>query len=380
MRESIRLGRIAGIRVGMNWSVLFIVALIWVGLSGARFPIEYPDESTITYVLAGAVAAIVFIVSLLAHELGHALLARRNGVEVEGITLWLLGGVARLKGQPRTPAAELRISGVGPLVSLVLGGFFSLLAFAMAQYGTDGIIIGLLAWLAIMNIALAIFNVIPAAPLDGGRILRALLWMRSGDQTKAAITASRVGKVFGFALMGFALLAFVATPRLDALWFGLIGWFIVTAAGSEERYARVTRALENVRVAQVMNPQPMWVPAGASVSDVLYYVSRSGRSAFPVVDSQGRVTGLLTFNRLTQVNPAESASLPVDLIACPRDQLATAEPGTPLVELLSRPPDCSEGHVVVLNDGRLVGIVSPSDIARTLQHPEFYQASGQTNV
>jgi len=194
MEETFRRGRIAGIRVGINWSVLVIFALIAYGLAGQYLPRVYPREGVAAYVVAGVTAAVVFVASLLAHEIAHALVAWRNGVSVEGITLWLFGGVARLSGEAPSPGAEVRIAGVGPLVSLVLGLGFGAAAAIAAAAGVSGLALAALEWLGGVNIALAVFNVVPAAPLDGGRLLRAVVWWRTGDRRKATAVASRAGR------------------------------------------------------------------------------------------------------------------------------------------------------------------------------------------
>jgi Zn-dependent protease len=176
MGQTFSLGRISGIRIGVNWSVLLIVALLAYGLAVGEFPAAAPRHPVAEYVAAALVTAVAYIGSLLAHELAHSLVARRNGLEVEGITLWLLGGVSRLQGEVADPGAEIRVAGVGPLVSLVLGGALGLLAWLLHAAGVGGVVVAALAWLGGINILLAVFNVIPAAPLDGGRLLRAVLW------------------------------------------------------------------------------------------------------------------------------------------------------------------------------------------------------------
>jgi Zn-dependent protease len=175
MGQSFSLGRISGIRIGVNWSVLIIVALLAYGLAAGQFPAEVPRRPEAEYVVAAIVTAVAYMGSLLAHELAHSLVARRNGVQVEGITLWLLGGVSRLQGEIPDPGAEVRVAGVGPLTSLVLGGVFTLVAWLLHASGVGGVVVAALAWLGGINILLAVFNVIPAAPLDGGRLLQAVL-------------------------------------------------------------------------------------------------------------------------------------------------------------------------------------------------------------
>jgi Zn-dependent protease len=186
MNETLRLGTIAGVRLGVNWSVLVIVWLLLVGLSAVRFPLLYPGHTGLTYAIAGLAAAVAFLLSLLAPELAHAVVARHHGIVVEGITLWMLGGVAKLEGEARDPAADLRIAGVGPLVSLVLGLGFGVIALFAGGVGGEGLALGVLSWLSVVNVMVAVFNLGPAAPLDGGRILRSLLWRRHGSRWTAS--------------------------------------------------------------------------------------------------------------------------------------------------------------------------------------------------
>ncbi|TDB97914.1 site-2 protease family protein, partial [Micromonospora fluostatini] len=197
MRASFRIGRVAGVPVGVNWSVLVIFALIAWALSASQFPQVYPGRPGWAYLLAGLSAAVVFFLGLLAHEVSHAVVAKRNGLAVEGITLWLFGGVAELRGEAKDPGAELRIAGVGPLVSLLLGLFFGGIALAVAVTGERGLLLGALSWLAGINVLLAVFNILPAAPLDGGRLLRAAVWKATGDRTKGSVVAARAGWVLG---------------------------------------------------------------------------------------------------------------------------------------------------------------------------------------
>lgn len=212
MRASFRLGRIAGVPVGVNWSVLVIFVLIAWALSASLFPRSYPGHSTFAYVVAGLAAAVVFFLGLLAHEVAHAVIAKRNGIEVDSITLWLFGGVSELKGEAKDPGAELRIAGIGPLVSLVIGVFFGVIAALVALAGGRGLLVGALSWLAGINVLLAIFNVLPAAPLDGGRLLHAVVWRATGDRTKASIVAARAGWGLGIILIVIGIWRFFTAP------------------------------------------------------------------------------------------------------------------------------------------------------------------------
>ncbi len=371
MNETLRLGTIAGVRIGVNWSVLVIFGLLLFGLAFGQFPALYPDHPTATYVVAGAIAAVVFFLSLLAHEVSHAVVARREGVEVEGITLWLFGGVAKLKGEAPTPAADLRIAGVGPLVSLLLGIGFGGLAFLAGQWGVEELAVAALTWLAFINVVLAVFNLFPAAPLDGGRILRGILWWRTGDRVKAAVTAARAGRGFGFLLIMGGIALVLLLPGIGGLWLALIGWFISSAAGAEEQHARVQGTLGDVRVSDVMTREPLTVPGALTVAQLLDdYVLQHRHSAYPVVDSWGRAQGLVTLASIRGVSPEERASATLEQVAYPMQQLPVAGPSERLVDVL---PRLSPEHrrILVLQDGQLVGLVTTTDITRALELAEF---------
>jgi Zn-dependent protease/predicted transcriptional regulator len=323
----------------------------------------------------------VFFISLLAHELAHAIVARRNGIEVEGITLWLFGGVARLLGEARDPGADLRVAGVGPLVSLILGAAFYLLAFVSAGLGLEGLPLGVLTWLGIINVVLAVFNLVPAAPLDGGRILRALLWRRRGDRMSAAISASRAGRVFGFVLVGLGLLEIIFVPGFAGLWFVLIGWFIVTAAGAEEQFARVQGALRGVKVGDVMTRDPVAVPPTLSVAELLDdYIWRNRFSSFPNVDPEGHPRGLVTLNGLKSVPTERRQDVTVTEVASPIDDVTKAEPDQPLLALVLRMRDGADGRALVIEDDRVVGIVSPRDVSRMLELAELRSGADHSHL
>lgn len=366
--ETFTLGRIAGIRVGVNASVLVIVLVIAGGLALGRFPLVLPGRSTAAYVVAGLIAAVTFLASLLAHELAHAIVARRNGIEVEGITLWLLGGVARLKGGAGSPGVEFRIAGVGPLTSLVLGVAFGACAVVARLLDADGLPVAVLEYLAVINVVLAVFNLIPAAPLDGGRLLRALLWRVRGDAWSSAVTAARAGRFFGFALIALGILQLVTGRGLGGLWLALIGLFVVNAATAEEQHAHVSGRLGGLAVGHVMSTPAMTADPDQTVERFLHDVALVQRfSTYPLVDRAGAITGLVTLNRLRSVPLAARATTRLREVACSPADIPVARPDEPLTALLPRLEGCADGRAVVIHDGRVVGVLSPSDIARTVQ-------------
>lgn len=369
MRASISLGRIAGIKVGINASVFLILAILVGGLATGQLPAAFPGRGIAAYVIAAIIAALLFMASLLAHELAHSLVARRNGIEVESIVLWLLGGVAQLRGEPRTPGADFRIAIVGPLTSLALAIVFGLAAGGVAQLGTAGLPFGVLAYLAATNAMLAIFNLIPAAPLDGGRVLRAALWRWRGNRQAAAVSAARAGRFVGFALIALGVLQVVTGSGLNGIWLALIGWFVVSAATAEEQQARLGAQLGALTVGQVMTAGPTVLDGNLTVGDFVAQLALTHPfSTYPIVDPQGRLTGLVTLNRVRAVPAELRATTRLREIACAPTEVPIARPEDPLGELLERMQGCADGRAVVVDEaGRVVGVVSPSDVARALQ-------------
>ena len=367
MTPTFSLGRIGGIRIGVNWSVLFIVALLAYGLAAGQFPAEVPRHPVAEYIVAGVVTAVAYIGSLLVHELAHSLVARRNGIKVEDITLWLLGGVSRLEGEFPDPGAELRVAGAGPLASLLLGGLFLLLAWLVMTAGVRGLVVAALAWLGGINILLAVFNVIPAAPLDGGRLLRAVLWSITKDKLKAAIWSARAGQVFGWILTVVGIYLVLVARDYSWLWFVLLGWFLISAATSENQQAVLQSRLRTVPVREIMTANPVTVPASATVAQFLHdYLPWSRHAAFPVVaDSQ--TVGLVTVKRINQVPAGERGQTTLHDVACPLSEVARAAPDESAADLLPGLNGCADGRALVFDDGHLAGIVSPSDISRALE-------------
>jgi Zn-dependent protease len=234
MRASIHLGRVAGIEIDANWSVFFIFALVVWSLAAAILPSAVPHQSVAVYWVTGLLGGIIFYGSLLAHELSHSIIARRNGVEVSAITLWLFGGVSQLSGEPASAGIEALITIAGPLTSILLAVVFYLLALLSSAIGGLPLVVVLLSWLAILNLSLGVFNLIPAFPLDGGRLLDAFFWWRSGSRRRGLHAAVQVGRVFSFLLIGFGILEFFTGQVFNGLWIAFIGWFLLSAAGAEE--------------------------------------------------------------------------------------------------------------------------------------------------
>jgi Zn-dependent protease/CBS domain-containing protein len=369
MNESISLGRIAGVHVGFNWSLLVVAALIAWSLATSFLPSTAPGHSSGAYWAAGVVSAFVFLASILAHELAHSVVAMRRGVKVEGITLWLFGGVSRFSGETNSPGTQALFTFVGPLTSLVLGALFYAVSIALGNGPHPGLVPATLSWLGYINLTLGIFNLVPAFPLDGGRLLQSLIWLRTGDRLRATRIAARIGMGFAYLLIAYGLVTFLfAGSVVGGLWSVFLGWFLLSAARSEEAGGLIRQALSGISVRDVMTRNPIQAPDNITVDDALHsYVLASRHSSFPTHDASGRLSGLLTLAALKNVAPEARATTFIKDIACPLDSVSTASPSDPATNLLGASDGCSEGRTLVVDGGQLVGIISPSDISSLLQ-------------
>ncbi|HTE70262.1 MAG TPA: site-2 protease family protein [Actinomycetes bacterium] len=364
MTASLRLGRIAGIPIGASWSVLLIALLIAWPLAGTLLPDQAPGLAAATYWLAGAVGAGLFLASLLAHELGHAVVARRAGLRVRGITLWLLGGVAQLEDEPASPRDELRVAIVGPAVSLALAVGFGLAAVALGIIGSSTVAVVVAGWLAVGNTALALFNLLPAAPLDGGRVLRGLLWRRHGDRARASLTATRAGQLVGGALIVYGLLGTLTGWGIGTLWTVLVGWFLTTAARQERDQAVLRHDLGGLRAGDVMTPAPVTAPAWFTVDAFLRnYVEPWRLAALPLRTFEGQPAGVVTVAALESVPPHRRHIVRAGDVAIPMSAVLVVAPDQPVTELLGRLGGGSAVAAVVAN-GELLGLITPAELAR----------------
>ncbi|OBI40361.1 zinc metalloprotease [Mycobacterium kyorinense] len=360
----IPLGRIAGFPVSANWSVLVILWLFTWSLA-STLPTRVAGYSTATYWIAGACGAVVLLASLLAHELAHAIVARRAGVRVIDVTLWLFGGVTRLGGQAKTPQAAFRIAVSGPVTSLALAAGFASAAAGLSTIGNAHIVTGVLWWLAGINLVLGLFNLLPGAPLDGGQVLRAWLWRRHGDPVRAALGAARAGRAVAMILIGFGFLEFLAGAFVAGIWLAFIGWFIFTAAHTDETGILARTALTGVRVADTMTSHPHTAPAEVTVEDFIErYLLGDRHSAYPVKAADGSISGLITLAQIRQVLPSRRSETLVNDIAVPLDRVPTAAPNEPVTALLERLSTDGQSRALIVDGGRVVGIVTASDLTR----------------
>ncbi len=367
MRDAIPLGRIAGFPVNVHWSVLVILWLFTWSLA-STLPGAVKGYSHGAYWLAGACGALVLLASLLAHELAHAVVARRAGVAVGSVTLWLFGGVTTLGGEAKTPKAAFRIAIAGPATSLALAALFGGSVAALHTVRAAPIVVGVASWLAVINLLLGLFNLLPGAPLDGGRVLRAYLWRRHGDMVRASIGAAHAGRVLAFILIGLGLAEFVAGGLVGGVWLAFIGWFIFAASREEETRISTQQMFAGVRVVDAMTARPHTAPGWITVDDFIQrYVLGDRHSAYPVIDRNGSTVGLVTLTQLRDVAPGRRATTNVGDIALPLPAVPTAAPQEPLGALLERMAAAGpRSRALVVEGGDVVGIVTPTDVARLI--------------
>lgn len=378
MTDTVRLGRIRGIPIGVNWSLLVIVALFAAGLAANRFPYDAPGYSATAYALAGAVTAVALLLTVLLHELGHAVVARRAGLTVDGITLSWMGGITRIEGDAKRPGSELAIAGVGPLVSLAAGGL-CWMGWALAVHaGVTGLAVSALGWLGVVNMVLAVFNLIPASPLDGGKVLHAAVWAATGDRWKASRAASKAG--IGLGVLVVAIGSYEVLSRRNAIsgiFLMVLGWWLVAAARDEEQGANVRHALDGLAVSDLMRPvasAPGWITLDAFVER---YASARPGWVWLLEQWNGGYSGVIPGEVVFTVpRPQWSTLRPADL-AVPANSAAAARPDEPLVEALAR----TNGRQLLLAvyDAHTVGAVLPSDVEALVRYgrrPAPYGAYG----
>jgi Zn-dependent protease/CBS domain-containing protein len=370
----LRLVRILGfeIRIDFSWFILFFL-LLWTFSVGV-FPREAPGLARDAYLIMGAAGALLFFSSLIAHELSHSLVARRKGIPVEGITLFVFGGMAHTRLEAESPGDEFQIAVVGPLTSLAAAAVFGLAAWAGSGLGLSAAAIAVLEYLAMLNIALAVFNLLPGFPLDGGRVFRALLWKLTGNATKATRVATALGRWLGYLIVLFGLYsAFIVRNIIGGVWLVFIGWFLRNAAISGYHQHMLLRVLSGVRAAQAMTPHPDTVPAAASVRALLDD-DRMHRhyGAYPVID-HGRTLGIVTLHAIRNVPRDDWGVRTARDIMIPLSDLVTVQPDDHLVTVLDRLKDSPARRVLVLRGDQLAGIITPSDMAFWLERARQVQ-------
>ena len=364
--RSIRIARIAGIPVGVSPWWLVIVALITWSLGATYFPEEIHGIAPGAAYALGLASALLLFASILAHEFGHAIVARRHGIEVEEIDLWLLGGVSRMGGEAHDPGDELRYALAGPAVTAVIAVCFGAIAVLLPN-STPAVVRVMVEYQALINGLILVFNLLPAFPLDGGRVLRSLLWRHSGEIGRSTQTAASVGRGFGYVMIALGGLDLLSGAP-EGLWLALIGFFIVMAAGQQAMGAQAQAALSGVHASELMSTPVVSIPERTSVAQASadWFVPYRYTS-FPVVDEHGRAIGLVSLTQIESVTRSPRAAQRVGEIA-DRDAGLLVAGTEDVSRLLERPAFARIGRAVVIDElGMPTGLVSITDVQRTLR-------------
>lgn len=365
--RTISLFKVAGVQVDIDFSWLAIFALVLWSLSAGYFPGAYPGQRQLNYWVAGLAATLMFFGSVLIHELSHAAVGNLRGEKIDRITLFIFGGMAHLSGEPRNANDEIMIAGVGPLTSLALALFFWLIYKALAVEEHASLWTAVFRYLGFINLALAVFNLLPGFPLDGGRLFRAVLWMRSGDIDKATARAAEWGGTLGWAMVALGGLEIFGGSLLGGIWLIFIGLFLRFAAMSEYRGTIVAHLLQHVPVGNIMARDPVTLSPDTRVADAVeQYFLKYGYGGFPVV-ADGRVIGTLSLPQVRNCSPEDRAQKKVSDIMRALDPAIEITPLVSAMDAVRKMNEADSGRLVVVEDGRLVGLITRSGVMRFIQ-------------
>ncbi len=365
MPGTFRIGKIAGIDIDIHVSWIIILVLLTVSLATGWFPQLYRGWSTATYWLIALFSSLLLFVSVLLHELAHSLVARRRGLPVKSITLFIFGGVSNIEQEPKSPGIEFQMAFVGPLTSLVIGFVCFLLQLPLR--GSNSPLEGILFYLAVTNVLLAVFNLIPGFPLDGGRVLRSIVWRLTGNQRQATWVASLTGQVVAYLLILLGIWIFFAGDILDGIWFGFIGWFLLSAAQSANAQGMLTSVLRGVTVGEVMNPKPTTVPADISLQHLVDAYFLPAGLHYVLVMQADHLVGLITLSDIRHIPRDQWGQVPVSTAMMPLSRLHVATPQQSLSDVLPFIAGRDVNQLPVVENGALVGVLSRDAIVHYLE-------------
>ena len=374
LTKSVRLFSIFGFRISLDASWIFLAALIVWSLATGYFPDVLPGASPALYYAAAVVAALGMFASIVYHELAHALVARYYQIRIAGITLFIFGGVAELADEPPTAKSEFLVAIAGPISSILLAGLLYIVSVYL-PYGTPGEVFAILSYLTLINIVLAVFNLMPAFPLDGGRMLRAGLWWYRGNLTWATRIASYLGAALGIALMAFGAYNASQDATVGGMWQILIGFFIFSAARNERRQTEVMESLHGISVGQLMRSAPPTVPGSTPVDQITARNSTAdGRDVLIPVTDDDRMVGLVKLSALEKI-PPEQRSVPIRDQASPLTEAEKVSPGQSAIAALRQLGRARGNQAFVLQDGRIAGWIRARDIFAFMEQRKAMKAA-----
>lgn len=365
MSGSLRIGRIAGIDINIHISWLIILVLFTFFLANGYFPTTYPGQTNALYVLLGFVSTILLFISVLLHELAHSLVARARGLPVHTIVLFVFGGVSNIEQEPQTPGIEFSMAFVGPLVSVLIGALCYGLLFLIR--GNHSSLVPILSYLAFTNILIGIFNLIPGFPLDGGRILRSIMWKITGNVHTATNIATIVGQGFAYLFILYGIVQFFYGNGLTGLLIAFIGWFLLSAAHTARIQSTLETAFAGMLVSQVMTTNMVTTPANISLQKLVdeSFLPQGLRSAFVVQGEQ--LAGLITLSDIRHIPREQWGQTPVGMAMVPVERLHTVTAQQNVHDVLTLITGQDVNQLPVVEDGKLVGVLTRETILRSLE-------------
>lgn len=360
MQSSIRLGKIKGIPVGLHYTWFIIFVLVSLSLAQFFFPNEYPGWNTAVYWVVGIVTSLLFFGSVLAHELAHSVVARRFGVPVRNITLFLFGGVASITREVRQPVQELLMSVAGPLSSMVLAGLFAVVGLALRTLA-EPVAAGAM-YLARINLLLGLFNLLPGFPLDGGRVFRSIVWALTGQYERSTRIAAGLGQAFAYLFIVAGIFMALAGRIGDGIWLALIGWFMDNAASSSFRQVRLKESLQGYTAADLMRTHCTAIPTGVSLATLVdEHVLPEGQRCFLITDGDA-LRGLVTLHEIRRVPRDRWPVTLVEQAMTAVDALHAVPPDADAYSVLERMDEYDVNQIPVVQSGRLIGIIARDSI------------------
>jgi Zn-dependent protease len=359
MGNSFQIGKIFGISIRIDYTWFIVFALVALSL-GAYFPKVYANWSPATYWFMGIITALIFFSSVLAHELAHSLVSKARGVPVQSITLFIFGGVARITDEPRNPSSEFWMALAGPATSVGIGVIFGAVYLATGRGKTP--LAALAQWLSYINLLVAVFNLLPGFPLDGGRIFRSILWKITGNLRKATRIASGVGRTVAYLFILWGVWRALSGNLFGGIWIALIGWFLENAASSSYRQLAVREMLQGVKVTEVMMSDCPRLPKGLTIKQLVdEYILRTTRRCFPVVDNS-RVLGIITLHSVKEIPQDQWEIVRVEEAMAPLDELKTVHPDDDLYTVMQQMTEEGVNQLPVVEGGQLMGMIARDNL------------------
>ncbi len=364
---SVKLGKIMGIPVRIHYTLWLVFVLIAWSLAYGYMPHQYPGLSAVTYWVIGIASAVVLFASVLVHELSHSYIAKKNGLPIGRITLFFFGGVSEMTEEPQDPGLEVRMAAAGPLMSFliagVLGAFWYLARFA----GLPIIITATVGYGALINAILGLFNLLPAFPLDGGRVFRGSLWKRSKNLVGATRTATRVSEALSLLMMLGGFVAIIFGDFVDGIWIVVLGWFIKSGAETSLRQTLVGETLTGVTVGDIMTREMLTVPPDITVQQLVSdYFLVHPHGGYPVV-KDGQILGLITLQCVRAIPKDLRATKTVAEAMVPCERTVTVQPTLSAMDAMQKMGREKVGRILVTDGGKLLGMVTRGDVIRTIQ-------------